>query len=102
MFCSTKGKVRCIGSSHHLLVVVVQLRVWVCSGGSGESNRDVCLSNGGEEDVVSQRGAAVIRDGLVDYIPSVAFAFVVSDFLGDVVLKDLNQGGIVETSTGDP
>ena len=86
----------------HLLVVVLQLRVRVGCGSRCESNWHVCLADCGGEDVVTQRGTAIVGDGFVEHIPGVALAFVMCDFLGDVILQNLNQGGIVKAAIGHP
>lgn len=90
--------VRFVCSSLNLLVVVVKFRVGVCSRGGSECDGEVCLADGLKEDIVAQRSTAFIRDGLIDNIPGVALALVMSYFLGDMLFEDFDQRGVVEAA----
>lgn len=82
----------------NLLVIVVKLRVGVCSRRGGECDREVRLADGFKEDIVAQRSTAIIRDGLINDIPGVALALVMSYFLGDVVFEDFDQRSVIKAA----
>ena len=83
-----------------VVVVVVELGRGVGGGGGAEGGGDV----GGAGRVVPDVGAvgAVVVEGFVDHVPRVALALVVADDVGDVVLQDAEEGGVVEVAGCEP
>ncbi len=67
-----------------VVVVVVQLYGRVGGGCGLEGDGDVLRADGVVEDVSTV--GAVIVEGFVYNVPSIAFASVVGNFIGDVVL----------------
>jgi hypothetical protein len=76
-----------------VVVVDVQLGSGVSLAGGLEGDLDEVLA----EDVVEDGGAeaAVLLEHLVDDVPGVDLALVLGQELGDVVLHDAGQGGLV-------
>jgi len=68
----------------YVIVIVVELHGRVCSRGGLKGDEDVFGADGIVEYVCAV--GAVVIEGFVYNIPSVAFAFVVRDFIGNVVL----------------
>jgi hypothetical protein len=76
-----------------VVVVDVELGVGVGSAGGLEGDADVVLTDNLHEDVVAE--SAVLVEGLVNDIPGVDLALEVGHELGDVVLHDVGEGGLV-------
>ncbi|KAG9966599.1 family 10 xylanase, partial [Aureobasidium melanogenum] len=76
-------------------VVVVDVELGVGVGGAGglEGNADVVLTENLHEDVLAE--SAVLVEGLVNDVPGVDLALEVGHDLGDVVLHDVGEGGLV-------
>ena len=83
-----------------VIVVVVELGGGVGGRGRAEGDGD----EGGPDGVEPDVGAvgAVVVERLVDDVPGVAAAFVVSDDVGDVVLERGDQGGVGPVARGEP
>lgn len=67
-----------------VVVVVVELYTGVGGGCCLEGDGDVFGADGVKEDVGTV--GAVVVEGFVHNVPGVTFAFVVCDFIGNVVL----------------
>ena len=99
------------------VVVVVELRGWVCGGGGSEGDGDVGFADGFVEDVLAV--GAVVVEGctlltrsdadtggtvghtFVNNIPGNTLALVVSNHLGDMVLHGLDECLVGPGSTSD-
>lgn len=83
----------------NVIIVVVEFRGGVGGRGGCEGNGDVGGADGSVEDVLAV--GAVFVEGFIHNIPVIALAFVVGHFVRDVVLHDIDEGGVIEAAIGD-